>query len=134
MLLPVIWEVRMHGVYDAGIANRERIILQASQATDMSQFVMTVGVPTSAEGPTVYPVRDTLFWFGGIALNPGDWIILFTGPGTPQQQRQPNGTVLHILYWGRAVTLFAGGNVVPVMFRYGGILVGATVPALPAPR
>jgi hypothetical protein len=133
MLLPVIWEVRLHGVYYANVPNSERIVLQANQVIDMSQFAMTIGVPSSPGALNVYPVRDVSFWFGGIALNPGDWIVLFTGSGTPQQQRQSDGRVVHVLYWGRPSTLFTG-NVVPVLMRYGGILVGAPVPALPVPR
>ena len=134
MLLPIIWEVRVVGVDEPNVPNRERIMLQANQAVDMSQFIMTAGFPSPPGSQMVYPVRDVLFWFGGIALNPGDWIALFTGAGTPEQHRDPaTGKVIHFLYWGRQQTLFTG-NLVPVLFRYGGILVGAPVPTLPARR
>lgn len=119
MLLPNIWEVRLHGVFEPNVANRERIVLQANQAIDMAQFFLLIGVPGSDN--MARPLKDNVYWFGGIALGPGDWIVLFTGSGTPRQERDAQGRVIHTLFWGRSHTVFAGG-VIPALLRAGGIL------------
>jgi len=130
MLLPDIWEVKLHGVFEPNVPNRERIVLQANQATDMSQFFLMLGLPTGQNA--MFPVRDAQYWFGGIALNAGDWIVLFTGSGQAAQQRDASGSTVHTLFWGRERTIFTGG-LVPVLIRAGGILIGGQ-PALPTGR
>lgn len=130
MLFPNIWEVRLHGVFDRNLANRERVVLQAEQSTDMSQFFLLVGVPTGEN--SIFPLPDLQFWFGGIALGPGDWIVLFTGSGEPRQERDESGRMVHILFWGRSHTLFTG-SYVPALIRAGGIIIGdSQQAALPA--
>ncbi|MEW8026565.1 MAG: hypothetical protein AB2792_20690 [Candidatus Thiodiazotropha sp.] len=123
MIVAGLSELQLFSVADRGIPNSERIPIQVREHTDMGQFGLMVGV--SSNNGFAMPIRDNLFWFGDGTVNPGDWILVYTGNGAPQKLdwHTPPGSKLYVVHWGRDKTMFANSQVVPVLFKAGSILV-----------
>ena len=123
MILPTIHELTVVGVADAGVPNRERIVLRPTQAVDLAEFGLFIGIKTTLD--MVTPAPDLFFWFGELTVHPPAWIVIYTGSGQYQQSIVPGTTdTAHTYHWGRPHTLFHTPEVVPVLFRLGGIEIG----------
>ncbi|MBO6838677.1 MAG: hypothetical protein JJ878_18670 [Alphaproteobacteria bacterium] len=122
MIVEEIFELVLLGVEDRAIPNRERIVLQAAQPVEMSQFGLLVGVKQG--GGTALPTNDNFFWFGGGVVQPNDWIFLYSGTGSPTARDIPNSrTKLYSVFWGRGQTVFNHPELVPMLVRVGGVTV-----------
>lgn len=124
IVLSPIEEIEIVEVYDRGIANQERIMLKVKQTVEIAQFAVVVGLfnPTQPM-PIAQPLVDQFFWFGDGVVNAGEYIFVYTGPGTPRKATlagKPEA-VAYVLHWGRTSTLFANSLFVPVILKFGGI-------------
>lgn len=131
MILAPITELLMHPVADRGLPNLERIPILVQEQTEMSQFGLLIG---SATNPNfAVPIQDNFFWFGEGVVNPGDWILLYTGSGTPRTDDWNSlpGAKVYSIHWGRNRTVFANTNIVPLLFKTTCIQVGASPSDLP---
>jgi hypothetical protein len=118
----------LHSVSDRGVPIKERVILQAlTSDVDVSYFALLVGVVQP--GITTLPVPDKFFWFGNGQLNEGDWIFVYTGPGTGRIETLPDGKRLFSLFWQQKNTLFYDRNIVPVLIRIQDVSILQPVPA-----
>ena len=116
MILPTISELFVHGAFDRGVVNKERIILQANQTVNLGQFGLMLGYK-AADG-LANPYNDHLFWFGDALVQKGDWIFLYTGPGEPRvDDAFSEGNKIYSLHWGRPTTILAHSDITPILFR-----------------
>ena len=112
----------MHGPFDRGIPDSERIVLQAQQAVNLGQFGLLIGVQTGEH--LAVPLPDNFFWLGDGFLGAGEWLFVYTGPGEPRATTFPNRPErVYIVHWGRQQTIFNHSNIVPVLFRMDGVIV-----------
>jgi hypothetical protein len=135
MILPTISELALLGVADAGVPNRERIIIRPTESINMAEFFLALGFRQPSG--MIVPIPDLVFWFPKIQLVPPGWFIVYTGPGKPEVSNVPNtGETAYTYHWGRPQTVFIHPDLVPVLFSLGGILIGPPIltqhrPALP---
>lgn len=123
MILPVVYELSMIGVLDAGVPNQERIIMRPTEPVNLAQFGIILAL--KSENELVTPLRDHFFWFGEFVTQPPCWLIVYTGPGDFTQTHVPvTGEIVYSLHWGKPNTVFNQPNIVPVVLRIGGILSG----------
>lgn len=132
MIVGDINEIKIIGVYDRGIPNQERIVLYAEETVNLGQYGLMIGI--RAQGNTAFPIRDNLFWFGDAIITKGDWIFVYTGPGTPTGTNLPN-TQQHAytIHWGRSTTILASNEVVPILFRVDAVHIPLGPAMLPNP-
>jgi len=111
-----IYELKVMAVLERGIANKECIAIQAKQTINLGQYGIMLGQFSGDNG--VFPFRDNMFWFGDGIISEGDWILIYTGSGTPTTNKSvDNIHNTYTVFWGRTHTLFADSNVVPLLFR-----------------
>lgn len=132
--LPQIDELRLLGVFDPGIPNKERVVLKAKQSLDIGWYALILSSQTGRPGVAT-PIRDSMFWFGSGTIAAGDWLFLYTGPGTNTKIPSSDGkNTLYIQFWGKKQTIFHNKQIVPVLWRLNGVSVERNPmepPALP---
>ncbi len=130
--IPLIPELRLLGVFEPGIPNRERIVLKVETKLDIGMYAIVLAQRGQTTGHAT-PLRDSMFWIGSGNVEPNDWFFLFTGAG--QQRLIPpegdNGR-LFIEFWGRPQTIFHNSQIVPVLWRLSGVTVERAEPDLHA--
>lgn len=121
MIVADLTEFQLYPVADRGIPNTERIPILVREHTEIGQFGIMVGL--SGQGGFANPIQDNLFWFGDGVVKPGDWILVYTGSGTPQKfdWSTPPGSTVYVVHWGRQNTMFANSQIVPVLFKTGSV-------------
>jgi hypothetical protein len=126
MIVGDIIELEMFGVIDRGLPNKERIMIRAAETVNLGQYGIMIGVQIN-NGVAV-PIRDNLLWFGDIALRAGEWLCVYTSPGTPKISDIPNSDEDMIsIYWGRTSVVFKNINIVPILFRIDSVVVEKTL-------
>lgn len=130
MIVDIIPELKIIGIHDRGVANKERIAISVYEPVNMGQFGLLLGVRQQA-GMAV-PIRDNFYWFGDGYVNHGDWIFVYTGPGETRTTELPNTTQkLYSIHWGRTTTLLSDAEIVPILFRLDAVDVYTDTLALP---
>lgn len=124
MIVADLSELLLHPVAERGVPNNERIPILVRETTDMGRYGLMVG-NSGAHGFTM-PFQDNLFWFGDGVVNAGDWLLVYTGSGSPRTHdwNQPPGSKLYVLHWGRPITMFADSQIVPILFRTDAVSIG----------
>jgi len=90
---------------------------------NVAQFGLFVGFLEHGQTAAL-PYTDKFFWFGEGMIQAGDVIRIYTGSGENSAAVTADSRRIFTLYWGRPTTLFANSQVVPVLFRMGGVIVG----------
>lgn len=130
MIVGIVTEVSIIGVFSRGIPGEERIVLQANEWVQLGQYGLMLGVRMQ-EGFAA-PVRDNLLWFGDGILRKGDWIFVYTGPGVARESGLPNTQEkLYSIHWGRTTTILDNPELVPILFRVDAVQIPTTALSLP---
>ncbi len=61
MIVDLITELSA-GVFDRGIANKERIVLFVNESVNLGQYGLMIGIRGGDGG--AFPIRDNMLWFG----------------------------------------------------------------------
>jgi|ERR1700736_1801262 len=123
-LLSPIHELTIVTVADAGVPNMERIVIRPTEIVNLGQFGMAAGL-ASAEPNLVLPLTNNFFWFPSTLVEPPSWIFLYTGPGTTELTTLAGTSeAAYVFHWGVQSTMFKFREVVPVIFRQAGMLIG----------
>jgi len=116
MIVGDILELKILGVYDRGIPNKERIVITVEASVNMGQFGLMLGV--RAQNASATPITDNMFWFGDGFVRKGDMLFLYTGPGHATTNQIPNSLAsFYSLHWGKMTTVFANPTTLPILFR-----------------
>jgi hypothetical protein len=104
-------------VASPGEPNVERICLKTNQRVALREYLVLVGFKLP-EMTGAIPINDFCFWLGNDVLDPGCWILLYTGPGEKffTKTRESNEPAL-VLHWGRTHTVFTSNGIVPCLLR-----------------
>jgi hypothetical protein len=124
--IPPIAELSIHGVFEAGVPNRERVCLRPTETINLAFFGVLLARRNPADG-SLSPIVDQLFWFGEKEVSPPSWIMLLTGKGETKTITESEHPI-HLFFWGKEHTIFQLENIIPVVFRFGNI---NAVPVLP---
>lgn len=132
MIVQDLNEIKIVGVFDRGVPNQERIVLNVIETVNLGQYGIMVGI-RAAEG-TAFPIRDNLFWFGDGLVNQGDWLTIYTGPGKAQTNQIPNSeSKLYSIHWGRDTTILGSKEFSPILFRIDAVQIPVEANMLPNP-
>lgn len=134
-LTPVIWELSVLGVFDPGIPNRERLIIRPTEAVNLGDYAVGTGIIHDQDPNLVYPIRDSILWLPGFQIEPPAWIFVYTGEGnfkeTTVGERKDRALVVH---WSRERTIFNHREIVPVLYKLSGMLIGPCPQKPPLPK
>ena len=131
MIVGDITELRVEGIYDRGVPNKERVVLRVNTIISMGQFGLILGIRQQQR--TAFPIRDNFFWFGDGYVAAGDWIFVYTGPGEARTSELPGSTQkLYSLHWGRQNTILSSPEIVPFLFRMDAVDIPAETLLLPS--
>jgi len=126
--IPAINEIRLLGVFDAGIPGKERVVLKVEADIDIGWYAIILSSKTASTGHAI-PIRDSMYWVGSGIVSANDWIFLFTGSGTKSTVPAADGKAkLFLEYWGRPQTIFHDPRIIPVLWRLSGIVVERSGP------
>ena len=116
MIVNLITELSIVGVFDRGVPNQERIVIRVNEPVNLGQYGIMIGI--RAWSGFGIPIRDNFLWFGDGIVNRGDWIFIYTGPGKAQTTPLPNTQErLFSIHWGRQNTFLNSNDLVPILFR-----------------
>ncbi len=105
------------GIYDAGVANLERIVLRADQKVDLAGYLLLIALRGQAGGGSI-PLRDNMLWLGNTSIDAGDWVYVYTAPGVAQTSTLPNNPNKVVsLYWGKNQTIFQGAHLTAALVK-----------------
>jgi len=126
-------ELQMFGVYDAGKANLERVVIRALQQVNLGDFGLMLGI--GGHDGSAIPIRDNMLWFGHGVVEINDWLFIYTGAGETKVSDVPNTNERIIsLHWGRSLTIFNGPEFLPILFRIDGVQFPYVPPSLAGPQ
>lgn len=96
-------------VHDQGDHEMEHVLLKAHASGSISRFLLADGQGNCKTGERS-PVRH-VFWFPDTEIAAGDYISLWTKPGTNTTDRMTDGTPVHRFFWNLAEPIWndAGG-------------------------
>jgi hypothetical protein len=120
IVFPVISDLSIVGVYDAGVPNAERVYLRAHFDVSLAEYFLMTGYAAGA-GFAV-PLTD-VFWLGPAAVTANTWLVIYTGPGQDHFTAH-QGDPLMVRHWGKPTTLFNVPTIVPVLFHTDAVQVG----------
>jgi hypothetical protein len=130
MIVNLITELTVIGVYDRAVPNQERIVLHVNETVNLGQYGLMIGV-RGWDG-FAFPIRDNLLWFGDAMMNKGDWIFVYTGPGEAKMTGLPNTQErLYSIHWGRKYTILDTQDLVPILFKIEAAQVPYEITSLP---
>jgi hypothetical protein len=101
MIVADLSELLLYPVAERGVPNAERIPILVRETIDVGCYGIMVG--NSGTHGFATPFQDNLFWFGDGIVNAGDWILVYTGSGSPRSLdwTQPPGSKVYVVHWGR---------------------------------
>jgi hypothetical protein len=116
-------------VLDKGSPNLERIAIYVKENCDLRDYILLIG-HRNIDGSAT-PIKDNMLWFGVAELNKGDWIFVYTAPGTTTiQPIEGTNSKLHSIHWGKDHTIFQNGGLVPMLCQISGV----AMPEIPQPQ
>lgn len=116
MIVSDILNFNLLGVYDRGIANKERIVIKVLDNTNLGQYGVFLGIKVG-EGAAL-PVNNMMFWFGDGIAEKNSWILLYTGPGENRRTTlKDSPEKAYVLHWGFKNTVLNEKIIVPILFK-----------------
>lgn len=113
--------LRVVGLFDSGVPNGERIVLEPTFRASLIGHGLAVGIDAGDAG--AFPIYDNVFWFPDIIVEPPSRIFIYTGKGSTEHTKAADGVPALVFHWQRQTTVFDHPDIVPVLFQ----LVSATV-------
>jgi hypothetical protein len=122
--LATIPELTLQGVFERGLPNKEHVVLKAEVPVDLGFYAVVLGLRNPGTEALATPLVDSTYWLGSAEIPAGDWVFLFTGPGTPSKIRSKDNTCdLHLIFWNRKQTIFHDTRIIPLLWRLNGITI-----------
>ncbi|MCL1552495.1 hypothetical protein [Xanthomonas nasturtii] len=105
------------GIYDPGIANLERVIFRANTQVNLASYLLFAAFKAQ-HGIGAVPLTDNSMWLGNSMAEQGDWVYIYTGPGTAQVNVVPTTPNRIIsLYWGKNHTIFQASHLTVALVK-----------------
>lgn len=108
-------KLQIVGLVDRGKGRMERLQLRAVTDANLSFYIV---FDTTYTSPTAISNKQRhAFWFPATQVRAGDHIVLYTGPGQPSANRNPDGTTSHFFFWGLEKTVWNNTGDCAVLFE-----------------
>lgn len=102
-------------IYDRGIKSKELIWIKVLADTDLVNYII---FDTEYLDPNaISEAPKNTYWFQSKFVKAGDYVILYTGTGTPSESKNNDGSTNHFLYWGNRSTLWHKKTDCAVLFE-----------------
>jgi len=102
-------KLKIKSIKDAGIVEKERLILKVLQEDDIGYYV--VFKTTSFEDDSISNKVRYAYWFPDNQVRTGDLVILYTKSGRESKKFNPlSGITSHFFYWGLEKTIWNEKN------------------------
>lgn len=112
--------LRITGVADRGVPNKERILIRVVGAVHLGDF--GVGIGHAKPGAGVSPIPNYFFYFNHFVPEQESWIVLYTGVGEMQVSKLPTThETAYSMHWGLEGVLFAHPEMQPLLFSFAGL-------------
>jgi hypothetical protein len=112
----------MVGVWNRGVPNRERVVLVATEQTNLGKYALVTARRTN-QG--YEPQADHFHWFQDQDLAVGVYVVVFTGSGQAGWTTlQGSGALTWVVHAGYPHVLYANTSIVPLLVEIGGISPG----------
>jgi len=99
-----------------GDLQQERVVMRANADVEVGQFALC---RTARDGDSIYPTVYDTFWFPDGVVQKGDFVVLYTKPGTTSFKKGASGTTSHFYYWGRSDAVWDDVGVAAVLMHVG---------------
>ena len=98
--VPSIADFEIVSIRDAGILERERLVLKAMRPINLIRYAV---IPTgwNEADKTLIDLNREVFWFPATDVAEGDIIHLYTSPGDSRFFANKGGTKTYVFYWDR---------------------------------
>jgi hypothetical protein len=97
-------------VKSAGDVSHERIVLEASDDTDIGSYAIFVARKgTQSKAVLGGPIRYC-FWLPDLKVKKGDLIALYTKKGTSAKKENPSGSTSYFYYWNETDPIWLEGR------------------------
>jgi hypothetical protein len=105
------------GIFDRGIANKERIALSVGVEAQLSFYVILLSRYNIGR-QTIMSGNLASYWFPPSVVKPGDFVILYTGAGAnAREPRAGSASTNHFLHWGQRNTIFNDSETCAVLLE-----------------
>lgn len=108
-------KIEIVNILDRAVANKERLWLKVLANTDLIYFI--VFDTTYASDTSISNLPRYTYWFNSKLVKTGDYVVLYTGKGTPNQVPNGVGGMTHFLYWGLEKTIWNKAGDCAVLFE-----------------
>jgi len=102
-------------ILERAVANKERLWLKVLADTELQYFIVFDTTYTS--NTSISNLQRHAYWFKPKQVKAGDYVVLYTKPGTPSQTTNENGTTTHFLFWGLENTVWNDTGDCAVLFE-----------------
>jgi uncharacterized protein YodC (DUF2158 family) len=115
MYVNSINELILHGVFDRGVPNQERIVLRVQDNLNLAAYGLLL---TVYQSNSYTPLPDQFFWFGETILDPDTWVFVYTGAGFPRMTKTSvTNEPAYVLHWNREHAVFHQDTLQPTLIR-----------------
>jgi hypothetical protein len=128
MTMPAVWPPYFfYGIADAGVPNRERVVLQTRTTLNLLGYALIAGIPN---GPNeIYPIHDNIFWFPQVTVDANTWIAVHSDKGDVRHTKhEQTGEPLIILHWQREKVMFQNPGVGVAIVKAGEVFIAGRIP------
>jgi|ERR1700733_3667573 len=93
------------GIFDRGVANSERVAISVSVEANLTYYAVLLSAYTTGKTGVLAGSR-LAYWFNPAIVKPGDWVILYSGPGPNATEKRTDGGTNHFFHWGLQNTIW----------------------------
>ncbi len=116
MIFPPTPELYLHGAFERGIPNQERIVLRTQSHLNLACYGLLL-TSIQANGLAT-PFQDQFFWFGETVLDPYTWVFVYTGMGVPRMTKTlEKNEAAYVIHWNRSGVIFTQSSIQPTLIR-----------------
>jgi hypothetical protein len=103
------------GAIAGRIANKERLWMKVLANTNLMYFIVFDTTYTSENA--ISNLQRHAYWFKPKEVKAGDYVILYTRTGIPNEQLNADGSTNHFLFWGLEKTIWNNKGDCAVLFQ-----------------
>lgn len=108
-------KVQIQSFADAGVADKERIVINTTSDHDIGKYLLFYSNKTAESNPT--SGRKTMYWFPDKPIKAGDLVVLYSKKGRRSEKKLNNGSTIHFFYWGLEAPIWGDDSKIAVLMQ-----------------
>ena len=102
-------------IVERGVPNKECLVLKVIAECDLSYFIVLDTVYLTPN--SISSSNKNSYWFKPKKVKSGDYILLYSGIGKDSESNNTDGSVNHVMCWGKSNTLWNKEGDCAVLFE-----------------